>query len=197
MPLIPVFEIGIWNVWIFMVAWLFFHMAPLYWPIFRYDLKGSFKKASVSPPYNKTEKKINLFSMLLFFLLFIYSIFLPLPLGTIWFYTGLSIFLLGLVVFEITEISWATTPLDEPITKGLYRYSRHPIYIAVFLQFIGISIVSASWLFMLLMIVHIILSLLLIIPEERLCLEKYGEVYREYMERTPRWIGIPKAVETD
>jgi len=24
--------------------------------------------------------------------------------------------------------------------------------------------------------------------EERMCIEKYGDAYREYMERTPRWI---------
>ena len=29
--------------------------------------------------------------------------------------------------------------------------------------------------------------------EERCCLERYGNVYREYMNRTPRWIGIPKS----
>jgi len=30
------------------------------------------------------------------------------------------------------------------------------------------------------------------IPEERFYLKKYGDAYREYMNRTPRWIGIPK-----
>ena len=28
--------------------------------------------------------------------------------------------------------------------------------------------------------------------EERHCLKVYGNAYREYMDRTPRWIGIPK-----
>jgi protein-S-isoprenylcysteine O-methyltransferase Ste14 len=31
------------------------------------------------------------------------------------------------------------------------------------------------------------------IAEERWCLEKYGDAYREYMNRTPRWIGLPKS----
>jgi protein-S-isoprenylcysteine O-methyltransferase Ste14 len=30
-------------------------------------------------------------------------------------------------------------------------------------------------------------------PEERGCLEKYGEAYRQYMNRTPRWIGLPRS----
>jgi len=41
-------------------------------------------------------------------------------------------------------------------------------------------------------IILIILMNILAIPEERFCLEKYGDAYREYMNRTPRWIGIPK-----
>jgi len=28
--------------------------------------------------------------------------------------------------------------------------------------------------------------------EEQGCLKKYGDTYREYMNRTPRWIGVPK-----
>jgi len=30
--------------------------------------------------------------------------------------------------------------------------------------------------------------------EEQSCLEKYGDAYHEYMDRTPRYIGIPKSV---
>jgi len=29
--------------------------------------------------------------------------------------------------------------------------------------------------------------------EERFLLEKYENAYREYMDRTPRWIGMPKS----
>jgi len=31
-----------------------------------------------------------------------------------------------------------------------------------------------------------------VVAEERLCLETYGEAYRKYMDRTPRWIGMPR-----
>jgi len=32
-----------------------------------------------------------------------------------------------------------------------------------------------------------------VVAEERGCLETYGDEYKEYMNRTPRWIGIPKS----
>jgi protein-S-isoprenylcysteine O-methyltransferase Ste14 len=38
-----------------------------------------------------------------------------------------------------------------------------------------------------------ILTSLFAAAEERHCLEKYGDTYRKYMDRTPRWLGIPKA----
>ena len=28
--------------------------------------------------------------------------------------------------------------------------------------------------------------------EETVTLEHYGKAYKEYMERTPKWLGIPK-----
>jgi protein-S-isoprenylcysteine O-methyltransferase Ste14 len=57
---------------------------------------------------------------------------------------------------------------------------------------IGTGIACASWFFLLLAMILIIGSNRGVIVEERFCLEKYGNTYREYMERTPRWIGIPK-----
>ena len=193
MSLVPAFEIGVWNAWIFMLVYLFLNTADPNWLVRRHDFKALFKKSSTIPPLNKTEKKITILSIAILLLLFIYSVLLPLPLGTAWFYAGLTIFLLGLVVCEITGISLTATPVDEPITTGLYRYSRHPMYITIFLQFIGTGIASASWLFLLLVIIPTILTIILIIPEERFCLEKYGDAYRKYMNGTPRWIGVLKS----
>jgi protein-S-isoprenylcysteine O-methyltransferase Ste14 len=191
--LIPAFEIGVWNAWIFMLAWLLFNAADPNWLVRRRDFKALFKKSSAIPHYNTMEKTINILSLLILILFFIYSIFLPLPLGTVWFYAGLAIFLSGLTIWEIAGIPWTATRIDEPITTGLYRYSRHPMYIAIFLQLMGAGIASASWLFLLMALGYTVLQLfLLITAEERFCLEKYGDTYREYTNRTPRWLGIPK-----
>ena len=186
MSLVPAFEIGVWNAWIFMVAWVFSHMVPLTWPIFRYDIKVMFKKGGASPPYNKTEKITNNFGTAVWIILFIYSIFLPLPLGTPLLYAGIALFVLGLIIIEIARIPWTTTPVNEPITKGIYRYSRHPAYIGVFVQYIGIGIASASGLFLLFIFISIALGVATAPAEERFCCEKYGETYLKYINRTPR-----------
>lgn len=193
MSFFPDFEIGIWNVWIFMAAWVFFHVVPLDWPIFRYDIKALFKKAIASPPYNKTEKIINNLGTVVWVILFIYSIFLPLPLGTPLLYAGIALFVVGFLLGEVAFIPWTTTQVDEPITRGLYRYSRHPMYIGVFVQYIGIGIASASGLFLLITVISIFLSILVAPAEEKFCCEKYGDAYRQYMKRTPRWLGVPES----
>ena len=189
MSITPVVEIGLWNAWIFMLLVLL----PL--PLVVLFRKGVFKKtASIHASIlTGTENKIFIFSKIIMLSIFIYSIFLPLQLGTIWFSIGLPIYLLGLILQTIAWVNVATSPVDKPVTKGLYRYSRHPMYVNIPLIFIGMGIASASWLFLLLSIILIITHFYNAIPEERECLEVYGNAYREYMDRTPRWIGTPKS----
>ena len=155
-----------------------------------------FKKMGDTSALNKTDSIINIFGSFLFFGLFIYSIFLPLQLGTAWFYIGLVLCVLGIVAWTIAIVNIADIPLGKPWTKGLYRYSRHPMHFASFLILIGAGIASASWIFLLFSIIYIILAAIPTIAEERFCLEKYSEAYREYMNRTPRWLGIPKTVKS-
>jgi protein-S-isoprenylcysteine O-methyltransferase Ste14 len=195
MSLIPVFDIGLWNAWIFELCALL----PL--PILllirkRRALKserGADSKSELDY-MTKTEKRLFGFSRIVMFLPIIYSIFLPLKLGTTWFYVGLPIALVGLIMLLTVWVNFATTPFDdEPITTGLYRYSRHPMYLTSFLMYIGIGIACASWLFLLLSIASVLFANVRFAGfEERLCLEKYGATYREYMDRTPKWLGSPK-----
>ena len=187
MSLVPAFEIGVWNAWIFM-PYLFLMII----------LVGKLKKGedpgkSELDAMSKNEKRIFNFAWLVFSLALIYSIFLPLKLGTMWFYIGLPITLIGLVVLTIVMMNFASTPWGKPITKGIYHYSRHPMYITTALFLLGVGIASASWLFLLLSINFTILNTFRAINEESYCLKKYGATYREYMNRTPRWFGIPKS----
>jgi protein-S-isoprenylcysteine O-methyltransferase Ste14 len=192
MTLIPAFEIGIWNAWILL---LFIPLHPLIMMLIdKLVGTGDIFKKMESPALSKAERIINIFgSYVLFFGLFIYSIFLPLQLGTAWFYVGLALCILGMVIWTIAIVNIAVIPLGEPWNKGLYRYSRHPMYLGLFLTLIGAGIASASWIFLLFSIVCIILCAILVSAEERFCLEKFGTTYREYMNRTPRWIGLPKS----
>lgn len=186
MSLIPEFELGLWNAWIFIIPiFIIPHLI-----INKYKARGSAEEERF---YTKKEKKFTSILMVTIFASVIYSVFLPLKLGTAWFYVGLCIYLLGMIFLTMATLNFATTPLDKPVTKGVYRISRHPMDFGGFLIYISTGIACTSWIFLLLAIVFIILMNTLVIPEERWCLEKYGNAYQEYMDRTPKWIGIPKS----
>ena len=188
MSLIPAFKIGVWNAWIFMI-WSWVDMLAL-----RLVGKEVYQRASGTSEMKTGHayKITSYVSMVVEFIAIAYSIVLPFQLGTVWFYTGLAIFLLGLVVLTIASVNFAMAPMNEPITGGVYRYSRHPSYLALLLIYLSVSIASASWVFLLVFIVQLVSISIGAVEEERYCLEKYGNAYREYINRTPRWIGIPK-----
>ena len=69
MSLVPAFEIGIWNAWMFVPAFCFFHgVAVVVWLLVGYDLKSVLKKAS-GYPYNDVERRIKRVWFLVFRLL--------------------------------------------------------------------------------------------------------------------------------
>jgi len=187
---VPAFELGLWNAWIFVllslvigfVSWVFIG-------------KKAMKKFRIVPNVPKTnaEKVSDKIYLPLSIASMVYSVFLPIKLGTLWFYVGLAIWILSEVISVISFVSFGTTPLDRLVTKGTYRISRNPICLSGFLSNVGIGIACASWVFLLYAVVDITLMRMSISAEERFLLKKYGTNYREYMNRTPRWIGIPKS----
>jgi protein-S-isoprenylcysteine O-methyltransferase Ste14 len=153
---------------------------------------GEMMKKMGDVPYEGGEKRVFGISMVVILLLFAYSVFLPLKVGTVWFYIGLTIYLVGLIMFLTAIVNIATAPLGQPFTKGMYRFSRHPLMFSSSITFVGMSVASASWVFLLVSVGIIILQISQANAEERGCLEIYGDEYQEYLNRTPRWIGMPK-----
>ena len=194
MSLVPEFELGLWNTWILILSFLLMFIV---WEILNRLRRQKGSSRPDKPPFNEQEKRLYGISQLIFWASVIYSFFLPLKLGSVWFYAGLLIYLSGMIFTIVAGTRLDNTPINRPATEGIYRISRNSIYLGTFLIFIGIGIACVSWLFLLLIAVFIVLYYILIAPEERWCLEKYGDTYREYMIRTPKWIGIPKSEKRD
>ena len=186
MSLIPAFEIGFWNAWIFIIPFI------IYWFV---GIKFLFAPRMPESPSLK-RRKIDIISNLLVITMFgsfIYSIFVPFKLGKIWLYIGILVYLVGIVLITLSMIDFATTPIDKPVTKGVYRYSRNPMFIGFFIVYFGISIACISWIYLVITVFFIICMYYLSPFEEAITLGHYGKTYKEYMKRTPRWIGIPKS----
>ncbi|MFC2041501.1 methyltransferase family protein [Chloroflexota bacterium] len=187
MELTPAFEIGLRNAWMFTIPYAYVHFG-----LSRLLVDGK-STIFMWPSYTKSEKIFLGILMVTFFGSWIYSIFLPLKLGAVWLYSGLPVYLIGLIFIIMALLTSSASPLEEPVTRGIYRISRHPMNFGLFLALIGMGLASASWIVLLCAILFLILQgTILEKAEERMCLEKFGSVYREYINRTPRWIGLPK-----
>ena len=193
MSLVPAFELGLWNAWIFMLFVICYNVLPYILskikPIYNEILK---KASGTNIPLDKTKKMLGNILSIVFVIPIIYSFFLPFKLYTIWFYIGLLIYLLGVIIGILAWYDFYTTAVDKLVTKGIYRISRNPMYLGIILIYIGTGIACVSWLFLLLTMIFAILSHVLVITEENYCLKKFGKDYRKYLNRTPRWIGLPK-----
>jgi len=186
--LIPAFEIGVWNAWLFMIIFPLQWLAVLVVPKYiaeRTSHPADFKQDRRGKVMGRVTETFWIGATL-------YSIFLPLDIGTVWFYVGLAAFVIGMMILIFATLTVARTAADEPFTGGIYRFSRHPMYLSMILVYVGVSIAAASWLFLLITVVTFFLQRFQMMQEEEYCCEKFSYAYREYMNGTPRWIGIPK-----
>ena len=110
------------------------------------------------------------------------------------FWSGFIIFMSGIFLDLISMFSFSkeTEGLN---TKGIYRWSRNPMYLGGFLFLLGLNIMGAA--LSLANIFMFVLTLLWtgithwhVLQEEKFLSKKYGDSYIAYLLQTPRYIGI-------
>jgi protein-S-isoprenylcysteine O-methyltransferase Ste14 len=74
------------------------------------------------------------------------------------------------------------------ITAGIYAHLRNPMYVGLLLFMLGIAIALASdWVLLMFVPTALILHYGVVLREERYLEAKFGEDYRRYKARVPRW----------
>jgi len=76
------------------------------------------------------------------------------------------------------------------VTGGLYAYTRNPQYVSSVLAGIGLAIAAASWTVLGLTGILLAVYTLFALNEERFLVQEYGQHFRDYMDATPRFIGL-------
>ena len=140
MSFIPVFELGLWNAWILIIPILIIMFS---------DMRAtSIRESGKAGDFQLTNKenRITYAIFLPMIVSFVYAVFLPLQLDTIWLYSGLIIYIFGIVFTIVTIRNFTTSPKDKVITKGLYRSTRNPMYVGMVVLQIGVGIACSSWL---------------------------------------------------
>ncbi len=74
------------------------------------------------------------------------------------------------------------------VTDGPYRWVRHPFYVAFALAMAADALVTANWFLALTGAVAVALIAIRTRTEEQKLIERFGDDYRHYMERTGRFI---------
>lgn len=184
----PAFEIGVWNAWWFMMIY------PLQWLVVIVFPENLGERTSHAKEIIAGSRdRIMAFLTQGFWVgATLYSIFVPFRTGTPWFWTGLALFIAGLSVLVLASIAVYGTGADKPFTTGVYRFSRHPMYLSMILVYLGVSVAAASWIFLCITVITFFLQTYQAVKEERYCCREFGDAYLSYMRRTARWIGVPQ-----
>ncbi|HIJ64419.1 MAG TPA: DUF1295 domain-containing protein [Candidatus Hydrogenedentes bacterium] len=88
--------------------------------------------------------------------------------------------------------SWRVGVLENQrtdlIETGIYRFSRNPYFLAYLVMFAGYTVLLQSVVLLLLSILGFAMIHAMVLKEERHLTAQHGDRYRQYLERTPRYI---------
>jgi protein-S-isoprenylcysteine O-methyltransferase Ste14 len=111
----------------------------------------------------------------------------PLKVGSMVFIIGAILIAVGLMGLIKALFDFNNTPLDKPVTRGIYKISRHPQIVMASVVLAGACIAIGSWPAMVMLITARVLGHLGIIAEEEICLKQYEDAYRAFMKRAARY----------
>jgi protein-S-isoprenylcysteine O-methyltransferase Ste14 len=185
MELFPALQLGWLNGWLFL-------------PLIYFCTEGLAKRLpkAISPRlfdhggWNRSDEIIALFGGIPTLIYFILLILSPLKTGSGLLPIGAVIFAAGAIACAHSILMFAKTPEGEPVTMGLYRISRNPQAVGMFGAIIGASLAIGSWTALGVVLVWGIFLHLRVLAEEKTCQAKYGESYRQFMARVPRYLIV-------
>jgi protein-S-isoprenylcysteine O-methyltransferase Ste14 len=111
------------------------------------------------------------------------------PLALVWMVVGFVIVLFSMPFLGMRSFGNETGHLK---TGGLYRYSRNPQLVGGFLFMVGYAMLWPSWQGAVWVSLWLLISYLMVRGEEDHLQRLFGEEYRGYCQRTPRYLGTPR-----
>lgn len=111
---------------------------------------------------------------------------------------GAALILMGLalIVLARRELRRHYQPADPGrptsaiVSSGVFAFSRNPLYLGVACLLVGVALAfNLPWVLIMLLPSLVLCHYVLIAPEERYLLARFGEPYRAYTSRVARWLG--------
>lgn len=149
--------------------------------------RDAYERAQRFAPLKDGEKPYYIAYQLSQLLLLLLPLFLHFQLAGWIFWAGLLLYSIGLI--GIGAAIFAFLQQDGGLIRsGIYRFSRHPLYLGYDLYYLGIALLTSSLPYLGTLVVFVFCSHRIILAEEAWCLEAFGEEYRAYMERVRRYL---------
>src|SRR5215510_7754334 len=80
-------------------------------------------------------------------------------------------------------------PTTAIVTSGPFRFSRNPLYLALTLLYLGLTLALNTWWGIVVLVpVLIIMHRGVVLREERYLEHKFGETYRQYRSKVRRYL---------
>lgn len=117
-----------------------------------------------------------------------------LPEGVRWLGVGIGVVGVFGIYWLFSSIGSGITPTSATrkehtlVTTGIYRYIRHPLYTFGASMFVSFGMMADNWFIALLGILTFIAMAIRTPKEEANLVEKFGDEYRAYMQRTGRFL---------
>jgi len=75
------------------------------------------------------------------------------------------------------------------VTKGMYRFSRNPMYLGLLIMLLGFAIYLGKLTpFLIIPVFYFVITEMQIKPEEDWLEQKFGEEYLDYKNKVRRWL---------
>ena len=151
--------------------------------------KNAIRRAGYFAPLQGNEKIAYYIYQISNIGMFIYLIFLKVTADfSLQFYTGIICYFLGLILCAVSIVNFSAPDDCGMNVNGIYQFSRNPMYIAYFICFIGMALLTQSIALFAIILAFQISAHWIILSEERWCIEKFGEAYKQYMRNVRRYI---------
>ncbi len=183
MELTPALRFGLLNGWI-LLAFEFLIQGSLLLVFPKDVVARLFDRSGWSPQQRIFTVIGKLFSLACLILI----VLTPLKIQSGLSIVGLVLYLIGLTGLVAAMLNFKDTPPEQPVTKGVYRISRHPQIVSLFIIFFGICLAIGSWAALFMLVMSKLFQHFGILAEEETCLKRYGEPYRAFMARAPRYL---------
>jgi protein-S-isoprenylcysteine O-methyltransferase Ste14 len=182
MEFFPTLEIGWLNGWILLA--FEFLIQGLLLLVFPKDVVSRLFDRS---GWNVKQRAFLIIGKVFSLLTLVLVILTPLKIHSGVFILGLVLYAIGIIGLVVAMFNFKDTPLDQPVTKGVYKISRHPQITAQIIFLFGICLAIGSWVALFALLISKLLQHFSILAEEEVCLKQYGDSYRVFMERVPRY----------